>query len=367
MDQQQTPILSICIPTFNRASFLKVMLAAVVRQAAEFSSEIEIVVSDNASSDNTREIVDGVKNLGPVVYSRNDENLGVIHNMVRVSTEIAKGDYVWLLGDSHIVAPGAIGHLLSSIKRHPDLKIFYGNFRCASFPDDWLKFAEEGYVEDIGNLGNPELEDRPIRAWHELIRGGFNALCTQSYAHIIRRDCVVRYWRGRPIPKPFTNGLGTYPHAYMIGEILFNDPSYYIGKPLVAIFNGAQHWGNIKTRKMVYCNGLPDLINLYKKNGLPRSKISKAKKFHSNQIYILYKEIFSNEKNLLKFQLIANSFKVVFRPYLIKPVLKAFLDSDCCFVGGCFFSFWKLIYKFHKYLFYSCRPARWYRSVCVKK
>jgi len=46
--------LSICIPTYNRAAFLGEALDSVIRQATD---EVEIVVSDNASTDNTEALV----------------------------------------------------------------------------------------------------------------------------------------------------------------------------------------------------------------------------------------------------------------------------------------------------------------------
>ena len=45
------PLLSICIPTYNRAQFLDVSLRELISQASEISDSIEIVISDNASTD----------------------------------------------------------------------------------------------------------------------------------------------------------------------------------------------------------------------------------------------------------------------------------------------------------------------------
>ena len=51
--------LSICIPTFNRGDFLKRLLVDILEN--ERSHEVEIVISDNASTDNTDEVVEFFK------------------------------------------------------------------------------------------------------------------------------------------------------------------------------------------------------------------------------------------------------------------------------------------------------------------
>ena len=71
-----SPILSICIPTYNRAQYLEVSLDALIVELQDFSDQVEIVVSDNASTDTTREIVERAKmRFAHISYSRNEENL----------------------------------------------------------------------------------------------------------------------------------------------------------------------------------------------------------------------------------------------------------------------------------------------------
>src|SRR5574344_946053 len=53
------PLLSICIPTYNRADYLDKTIQSIVLQKefATFPDKVELVISDNASTDNTEEIV----------------------------------------------------------------------------------------------------------------------------------------------------------------------------------------------------------------------------------------------------------------------------------------------------------------------
>ena len=62
-------ILSICIPTYNREPFLKVLLDSIIAQANP--DEVQIAISDNASSDQTKKLVENIRMSYPnIVYFR---------------------------------------------------------------------------------------------------------------------------------------------------------------------------------------------------------------------------------------------------------------------------------------------------------
>jgi abequosyltransferase len=60
------PLLSICIPTYNRETYLKRLLDSIVSQK-EFTDtdDIEILVDDGPSKDNTTDLVKGYQALYP--------------------------------------------------------------------------------------------------------------------------------------------------------------------------------------------------------------------------------------------------------------------------------------------------------------
>jgi abequosyltransferase len=112
--------LSICIPTYNRAAFLGEALDSVIRQATD---EVEIVVSDNASTDNTEALVRAYQARFPRIrYHKNPENLGADRNYLKV-VELAEGEYCWLLGSDDIFKLGAVSHMLAEINSAHDIYI----------------------------------------------------------------------------------------------------------------------------------------------------------------------------------------------------------------------------------------------------
>jgi len=106
--------LSICIPTYNRSSHLANLLTSLITQIAASGrgSEIEVLVSDNCSTDNTPDITDEHKDQ--IRYWRNSENIGPDANFLKLFSE-AVGQYIWLPGDDDAVRDDTIVYILRMI------------------------------------------------------------------------------------------------------------------------------------------------------------------------------------------------------------------------------------------------------------
>ena len=121
-----SPRLSICIPTYNFGRFIGETLDSIVRQATE---EVEIVVLDGGSTDNTAEVVEGFQNAFPRFrYYRQDFKGGIDRDMAR-SVELARGEYCWLFSADDVMAKGALDRILRKIQSRMDLYLC-GFTRC---------------------------------------------------------------------------------------------------------------------------------------------------------------------------------------------------------------------------------------------
>jgi len=114
--------VSICIPQYNRVDFLLKNLAIIAKQTYQ---NIEVVVSDDCSTDSTSKELTALKNKYrfPLVYHRNLRNKGYDCNM-RQSMELASGDYVFILGnDDSLNDITDIAYLVDFLKQnnYPDL------------------------------------------------------------------------------------------------------------------------------------------------------------------------------------------------------------------------------------------------------
>jgi glycosyltransferase involved in cell wall biosynthesis len=114
MDEMNpTRFLSIVIPTYNRAAFLDLSFEAHVPLARLHN--IQIFVSDNASTDNTKEVVDKWKNEYPLIsYYCNETNLGPEDNIER-ALKYPDTEYVWLLGDTYRIPSDEIDYVYNLI------------------------------------------------------------------------------------------------------------------------------------------------------------------------------------------------------------------------------------------------------------
>ncbi|MBU1086392.1 MAG: glycosyltransferase family 2 protein [Candidatus Omnitrophica bacterium] len=140
--------LSICIPTLNRASFLAETLENVMSQS---NDDVEIVIVDGASKDNTAEVVEGFRaKFKNFVYYRGEKNMGVNRDMAK-TIEIAHGEYCWMLSDDDLLAPGAVARMLKEIKSGCEIylcNITACNLKMQPYKDMfWLskKFTDRTY------------------------------------------------------------------------------------------------------------------------------------------------------------------------------------------------------------------------------
>jgi len=112
---QATPLLTIAIPTYNRAERLARLLDSILVESKSLPWPLEVVVSDNASTDDTPQVVSAYLSRGSIKYRRNPTNLGFDRNLAAV-VGCADGEFVWLMGDDDRVAPGFLPKLGSILQ-----------------------------------------------------------------------------------------------------------------------------------------------------------------------------------------------------------------------------------------------------------
>ncbi len=113
--KHDTPLLTIAIPTWNRARFLAYSLEQLV-QEADGCPELEVLISDNASSDDTVDVVRRAIERGlRVRYVRNEVNIGSDRNIAQCFN-LALGRYVYILGDDDVLVDGMLAKILAKLK-----------------------------------------------------------------------------------------------------------------------------------------------------------------------------------------------------------------------------------------------------------
>jgi len=120
---RQPPKISIIIPTFNRVLMLAEALDSALAQTYE---RLEIIVSDNASSDGTGELLARYQHDPRLRCHRNPVNLGMVGNWRQAVRDLATGDFFLILSDDDcLLDPDYLARAARLIQEHPDLVLVH--------------------------------------------------------------------------------------------------------------------------------------------------------------------------------------------------------------------------------------------------
>lgn len=118
-------LLSICIPTYNGAKYIEKNIDTILEQIGKYNlCDVEIVVSDNCSTDKIPKLMAGyVKKFPSVIrYSRNDRNIGYDGNVIELCN-LAQGKFIHLFGDDDYYSPNGLKRLYDTLKANSDLSL----------------------------------------------------------------------------------------------------------------------------------------------------------------------------------------------------------------------------------------------------
>lgn len=95
MNYSIIPQLSVCIPTYNCAKFLRKVVESVLMQAYQ---NLEILIIDNCSTDETVTLAEEFISSSSrnIRFYKNDRNIDMVSNLNRC-LELARGTYIKLL------------------------------------------------------------------------------------------------------------------------------------------------------------------------------------------------------------------------------------------------------------------------------
>ena len=120
-----TPALTIGMPVFNGARFIRQAIESLLAQTF---TDFELLISDNASTDATPEICAEYAARDPRVrYVRQDRNLGLFPNTEFVM-RAARGRYFMLVGDDDVYQPEYVSRLIAELERRPEIGLCYSDF-----------------------------------------------------------------------------------------------------------------------------------------------------------------------------------------------------------------------------------------------
>ncbi|OZB49606.1 MAG: hypothetical protein B7X60_00590 [Polynucleobacter sp. 39-45-136] len=208
-------LLTIAIPTFNRVAKLENLIASIIPQLTPL---VEILVSDNASTDGTTELMIslGAKSSS-IRYVRQSTNVGIDRN-VDSAVINAFGKYVWICGDDDEFESFAIEYIL-------------GILNCDEFATGWVNCSR--WDASLKECWSPKIVDLD----NDILDADIGEVISVSHikftflsAHIVRRDLWhAAKSRERCFVPPFTDCI------WMVGHLLagVNGKNFIVARPLL--------------------------------------------------------------------------------------------------------------------------------------
>ncbi|MEH2339902.1 glycosyltransferase family 2 protein [Nostoc sp.] len=140
LQEYQQPLVSVIIPTYNRPEYLKQAIASAIKQTYK---NIEIIVSDNCSSENPQAIVASFGD-SRIRFWRHQQNVGMLANQQH-GFNMARGKYVASLHDDDIWNEDFLAKLVPILEVNSELII--------AFCDQYIIDAN-GIINDVGTEEN---------------------------------------------------------------------------------------------------------------------------------------------------------------------------------------------------------------------
>jgi glycosyltransferase involved in cell wall biosynthesis len=167
------PSVDVAVPCYQYGRYLEDCVTSILRQGIQ---DLRVLVIDNASTDNTREIAERLSKQDPrVEVVSHATNLGH-HASFNEGIDWARADYFMLLGADDCLAPGALLRAMSLMETYPSVHLTHG--------------AESRMAFDQGvpNIAQPINTDWQLIKGHDLIE----KLCRSGRCHIMVHTVIVR-------------------------------------------------------------------------------------------------------------------------------------------------------------------------------
>jgi glycosyltransferase involved in cell wall biosynthesis len=159
-------IVTVSIPTYNRCSYLRQAIQSVQEQTFQ---DFKLLVSDNGSTDETREVVANyAKTDARIVYNRFSENRGLTHN-IKYAFMSPKTEFVALLADDDLWLPHHLASAIDALQSVPNAVLYGCTARLFEEPSGhdfqrpyWVDGCISRQIMDTTKRFVPWLKESPL-------------------------------------------------------------------------------------------------------------------------------------------------------------------------------------------------------------
>jgi glycosyltransferase involved in cell wall biosynthesis len=139
------PRVSVIVPNYNHALYIRQRLDSILQQ--EFQ-DFEVIILDDASTDNSREIIESYAHYPNFRFLFNDTRSGSAFKQWKQGLESARGEYVWFAESDDYASPDFLSKLLPILEEDRRLGLVY----CQSYlvdPDNSVLGDALQWTDDL--------------------------------------------------------------------------------------------------------------------------------------------------------------------------------------------------------------------------
>ena len=137
VSEENYPLISVVITSYNRATFIAEAIDSALRQDYP---NFEVVISDNASSDNTDEVVAAYRGDQRVQYFKNESNIGMLGNFKKATDVLARGKYIsYISSDDYLINNSFLTEAYDIVKKHENVVAVFGQNQTYFTAKDEMK------------------------------------------------------------------------------------------------------------------------------------------------------------------------------------------------------------------------------------
>jgi len=257
------PILSICIPTYNRANWLRSSLWNWIPQIEKSNGLAELIVCDNASTDNTMQVIEQAKEWGEFSHYSNPENIGALKSIIRITSDLARGEFVWVLGDDDLPNIDTVQIIVNAIQNNPDINYIYANYKHWAPSKDQQNELLDSKDLDFSSDYPSDSQGVIVNRTAELVSTDVGCF-TPIYCSIMRKKDAIKAFALGAHGNSFSSVETTFPHAVYIANNLLDQRAWYIGKPCT-LASLDSTWSEFAA--IAFAKYFPQLYKIIERNG----------------------------------------------------------------------------------------------------
>ena len=292
-------LISICIPTYNRPESLLNCLNSLSLQT---NKNFEVCISDNCSKKNIKNLIQPYKKKLKIRFNRNKKNLGFALNLLKASL-MARGDFIWFLGDDDLLVIHAIEKLSFLIKKNKNCNFFWVNtyYLNSEYLRRFSKPFNTKYLPKNMKTHSPLKKNKKLE-FFDLINHKisfdfllgifvcvFRRIKWKENLHVIDKQLIKD-------SKSWSNFENTCFHIKIFCEAFSNSKAYFCAKPLSVTLIGIREWGNLYP--LVEIVRIPEALDYYRSKGLGFFQYIYSKNYSLRNFFNYFFKIIINGKKM---------------------------------------------------------------------